>query len=278
MKTIGLGGNEPATPDDGSTGVLEIPVGQEDVEGVTIHLSPGGQITTKLTIDGKTHEEWMRARLEGLAAAIPAGRMPIAVEAPTPVTLIPEGGVAYGGTPQAAGNASSKDTQTVSPGRYFVNVSGANLGFYVKSMKLNGIDIPRKPLEFRGGTAELEIVAATDFGAVSGAVTGRGGTGVPRALVSLWPVSPDLSRQDGGTFVAVASDNASFMALNVAPGEYYAAAFEDLPDAGLMRYLPFLQQFTARAKRVTVAPKGTASANLEVIPLNEMQRVLSNLR
>lgn len=264
------------TSDDASAGAVDIAVGDHDVDHVSIQLRKGGEITSRIALQGTTFPDWTQERMARSGSKVPEKQMSALLESVPNVTLIPEAGVSFGGN--FPGRSSAGNVQKVSTGRYFLDVSGANRYFYVKSIRLGGVDITRKPFEFNGGSVDLEILMATDAGSVSGAVMNRDGDLVRGAPVSLWPVIPDNTRRDGGAMLATSGFDGSYTFPFVAPGEFYVMAFEDLPDPGLAQYPAFVSQFTASAKRVKVEPEKKASENIKSIATREVERALANLQ
>jgi hypothetical protein len=130
-------------------------------------------------------------------------------------------------------------TQRVAPGRYRVEISGMPAGVYVKSIRLGGMDVTRRGLELSGGSTDLEIVLAQGSGQIAGTVADTKGRPVTGASVTLWPVSPDLSRPAHGAVTAKARHDGSFAFYNIPPREYYILAFEDVPEPGVELYPGF---------------------------------------
>jgi hypothetical protein len=159
-----------------------------------------------------------------------------------------------------------------------LQLTGTQTTHYVKSVRLGGVDITGKMVEIVGGTAELNIVISADGLQLKGSVADDEGRPVSAATVSLWRVTPDLSRQNHGPAVVLAAHDGSFTHYLVAPGEYYVAAFEGLPDTGLGQYPSFLSQFVSRAERVKVEPNGSPTVSLKLIPKKDVERAVAALR
>jgi hypothetical protein len=160
----------------------------------------------------------------------------------------------------------------VSAGRYFIGVS-LLAGNYVKSVRFGGADITRKPLDFAGGSAELDILVAKGTGQLSGTVANGRAEPVQGATVSLWPVTPDLSKPNRGVLSATSSQNGTFALTNTPPGEYYLVAFEELPEPGIGQYPDFVERFTSDAVRVKLDVNGSASATPKLVTRDQAARI-----
>jgi hypothetical protein len=229
-------------------------------------------------MDGMSYQEWARQRIE--RTNMPAERKAKMLERlPLPeVALIPEAGVAVGGIFSGRPDGRSGFTQKVTVGRYFMEVTGTNRDFYVKSLRLGNQDVTRQPFDFKGGIVEMEIILGVDFGRVTGSVTNRNGDPVPGAPMSLWPAKRDYTRRDGGVITGTSRQDGSFIFPLVPPGDYTVIPFEELPDPGLAEYPDFLLQFLAKGKRVKVDPNQAARTTVETVPASEIQKVLATLR
>jgi protocatechuate 3,4-dioxygenase beta subunit len=231
---------------DGDFAALDVTVKDVDVDGVSIRMQAAGEITFRVRTENASLRD-------------------------TPqISLIPEDRVSLGGLPRFGSQ------HKVSPGRYFLDVSRAS-GHFVKSVLLAGQDVTGKPLYLSGGAAELEVVLAGGAGKVTGRAADREGRVVSGAIVSMWPVIPDASKRNGGAVIATSAHDGSFMHHDLAPGEYYVAAFEGLPNAGMGEFPGFFSQFVGRAERVKVDLNGSATTNLKVIPKNDVERVVAAL-
>ena len=268
------GTKEAPGPGEGSMGSTELVVGDQNVEGVAILLHPGGEITSKIGMDGKSYRDWTQDLLEKrFNNSVPAAQKAKMLDRLPQVTLIPEAAVAVGGN---FPNTSEGQKQKVSPGRYFLSIPGVNQLYYVKSIRLGGTDVTRKPFDFRGGIVDMEITLGTDGGRVTGSTTDHDGNVIRGAPVALWPAISDQTLRNGGALTVNSKHDGSFAFPLVPPGEYYAIAFEDLPDPGLAQYPAFVSKFSG--KRIKVEPNQGISAVLEAITAREVERVVANLQ
>jgi protocatechuate 3,4-dioxygenase beta subunit len=244
---------EQSTSDDGDIAFVEVVVGERDSEGIVMNLLPAGTMTRKVRLENST-----------------------STYSPQ-LALLPEQGVSGGGKFTARDDDPLYPaTQNVSSGRYYLDVP-LPTGHYLKSVRLGGEDFTGKRVYFGGGSAELEVVISGSAGKAVGSVTNGEGKGVASATVSVWPMAPDESKQNGGAAISTSAHDGSFAQSSLAPGEYYAAAFEGLPDAGLGQYPEFLAQFAGRAERVKVDLNGSANVSLKVIPKGDVDRAVAAL-
>jgi hypothetical protein len=64
---------------------------------------------------------------------------------------------------------------------------------------------------------------------------------------------------------ATTDQSGAFKFTNVPPGDYAAAAFEELSDAGLAQYPGFLAAFTTEAASVKLEPNGSITTSVKLI-------------
>lgn len=167
--------------------------------------------------------------------------------------------------------------QSPPPGRYYAWVRGLPPGFYVKSMRSGGQDFTRSPLDLTGGGGEIEIVVAKGTGEIHGSVTDGQGRAAGSVIVSLWPRVPNQSSPNGGVKTATTNASGSFEFTHVLPGDYAVVAFEELPDAGLAQYPPFLDGLTSEAVSYKLEPNGNVSNNVKLISREKVGAEVSKL-
>jgi hypothetical protein len=84
--------------------------------------------------------------------------------------------------------------------------------------------------------------------------------GVP---VTLWPKIADRSNSTNGIKSANTDQNGSFKISALAPGDYYVAAWDDIPEAGLAQNPDFLAQFSSDDTAVKLAESGHQNASVK---------------
>jgi hypothetical protein len=154
----------------------------------------------------------------------------------------------------------------VAPSKYFVQVNGLPQGTYVKSMRFGGQDVTRAPLDLTaGGGGSLEIVLSPKAADVTGVVLSEKGDPVQGVPVTLWPKIPDRGSATNGIKSANTDQNGSFKISGLAPGDYYAAAWDDIPEAGLAQNPDFLAQFASDDTALNMAESAHQNASVKFI-------------
>jgi len=158
---------------------------------------------------------------------------------------------------------------------YLLNVGGLPDGTYVKSVKFGGRDVTRLPIELGGG-GSLAIVLSAKAGSVSGSVRNEKGEPLGGYQVSIWPKIPELGSPSGGIKTATTDLNGAFKFPSLAPGDYFAAAWDDL-DQGLALSGEFLAHFNGGASAIKLAESGQATIDVKVIPRERIAAEVAKL-
>jgi hypothetical protein len=241
--------------DNGSFVSERITVGGSDMEGVHLVLRAPAKIHGAIKLDQGTYADMLIAR-PGEAANSPLNILP---------WLIPAGRTAPANFRTAPDATTGTFEWNGFPGPYRFQYNVPN-GYYVKAVLLNGKDILGKEWIFDGEESSLEIVYARGSATISGSVNNAGDDIAPGALAALWPKNPDGLTFRGNMRTATADAAGVFRFANVAPGEYYLAAFAPLSEPGILQNRPFLESFLGEAANVTVAPEEVISRKLNQIP------------
>jgi hypothetical protein len=134
-------------------------------------------------------------------------------------------------------------------------------------MKFAGQDITKTVLDMTSGAGgTLEVVLSAKAADLTGAVHSEKGDPLPGVPVTLWPKVADRSKQDGGIRTANTDQNGSFKIAGLAPGEYYVAAWDDVPVQGLTQNPEFLARFASDESKVKLEESGHQSAETKLIP------------
>ena len=168
---------------------------------------------------------------------------------------LPSGRVEDNGTFKIAG---------VNPGKYYIAITGAP-GTYIKQMTFAGQDVTRRQLDLTGAGGSLNIVVSKKVAELSGAVANSRGEPMAGANVSVWPRIPNLAIANGGVRTLTTDQNGAFRMANMIPGDYYAAAWEDLPDPGLGQYAAFLAGFNGEAASVKLDENGKQTVQAKLV-------------
>lgn len=214
------------------SGVGSAVVGDKDVEGVQIRISP--PFSVEVTADwGDTQPP-----KTGVSGPVPTAYL---------VHLIP-----VEGQPQLDFDtrASVTSINHAFPGRYRVSALHSPDGFYAGRLMFGGTDVRGQVVELAPGAGPLHIIVKHDTGSLRGmAENGKGATAF---LVST------ASEEIVDAVSAPCGPNGTFEFKNVVPGDYYVVAF----DRSDLLLPP--NSVAQMATRVTVEPGATASVNLTV--------------
>ncbi len=222
-----------------------IEIRQENVRGVELTLVPMAPVSGRVTLEGPAVAELAKGM-----------RMRVGLESRH------DGFVVAQAEPDNSGRFQFKG---VVPGNYRLAVSNVPAGLYVKSLRAGDADISQNGLDLSQGVfgAELNVVMSAEGGALKGASLNATGTAVAGVQVVAIPV--ELSRETKQT---VSDQAGHFEIKDLAPGEYMVLAFEDL-ERGVEEDGDFMKRFTAKASRVSVTDRSTATVDPLVVPAEQ---------
>jgi hypothetical protein len=83
--------------------------------------------------------------------------------------------------------------------------------------------------------------------------------------VTLWPKIPDRGNANNGIKTANTDQNGGFKISGLAPGDYYVAAWDDIPEAGLAQNPDFLAQFASDDTAVKLAESAHQNSGVKLI-------------
>jgi len=211
-------------------------VGSEDMDNVTVVLSPG--IDLAGTVTGP--------------AIMVNSRVALRVAEPVGLSM-------GGGPPSAAiGEDGTFTLKGVGTDRMIVSVTNLPPGSYVKSMRLGDEDVLENPLEAgRGGKLSIVIAAG------AGQISGRAGEGGGVTVVAIPDSEKRRGRQDFYRST-VTDSSGNFVLTPVDPGSYRLYAFDDV-ETGAWLDPVFMDPLRSKGKAVTVAEGGKETAELSVI-------------
>jgi hypothetical protein len=149
------------------------------------------------------------------------------------------------------------------PSRYSVTLLTLPAGVFVKSIRYGGQDALRDLLDLTKGGDSLDIVLSSKVASVAGNVTNAAGDAAAGVVISVWPRVP-VAATDGGAKFTSTDQNGHFEVADLGPGDYYAAAWEEI-DPGLLRDTSFLARFSKDAAAVHLDEGGRATADTKVI-------------
>jgi protocatechuate 3,4-dioxygenase beta subunit len=150
---------------------------------------------------------------------------------------------------------------------YNVQVTGAPQGYYLKSVKLGGREVPDAVLDLSFSGGEMEVVLGADAGNITGRVERSNGDAVPNVRVTAVPVSGS-SRQDLYK-AANSSSDGTFTLQGLPPGGYRLFAWEEIEGNAWMDP-DFRRPFEPLSTTVTIANGLSPNATVRVIGREQM--------
>jgi protocatechuate 3,4-dioxygenase beta subunit len=237
------------------SGRLEFTIKDENLDGLVLQLEHGVDLSGILKLDGGDWQSQVNQ---------PAGASGAPAPVPHPTVRLD----ADEGEPISRGARANDDGsfkfQPMGTGRYLLDVVGLPKGAYVKSAHYGPEDVTHAPLHLGAAPAALEIEVSSKGASISGALAGDNGEPMRGVLVTAWPKIENPGSATHGVKYISTDQNGAFTLANLAPGDYYVAAWEEI-DAGLRQYPDFLARFTEQATPVTLEEGAQASVSLKVI-------------
>jgi hypothetical protein len=226
-----------------------IAIAGEDVEGLTVVLSPPLRITAHSQFDGAAPRP-----------AQQAGRF-----TPMPFMLEPVGRST--GLLAMAGTLTDDGGFTMTgptPGRYRIRVSNSPQGWMFKAALLNGVDVSETPFDFTKDISDLVLVYTDRWSGISGAVQGPGSDAATVLVFTTdaqaWTDSGASPRRLRGARATAAGQ---FGISSLPPGDYYIAAVRE-EDVADWRDPPFLDALARVATRITILEGEHKSIDLRI--------------
>ena len=227
---------------------IPVQVGDSDVEGISLVMSPGAEISGTVKLDGQVAAAATNVRiwLSANNAFIGMGGRP--------TTEVDEDG--------------SFDFDRVGDGKYSLRISSSCGQCYLKSAQAGNTDLLTDGLQVTGGVAphSIDVVYSSDAGVVTGTVKASGDDPAPNARVVL---VPDAPYRHSDRYRTTFSDSAGKYELDgVPPGNYEAYAWE-LIDDGEYEDPGVLQQFQKQSQPIEVEANQAKTQDLTVIPASD---------
>ncbi|HEV2425543.1 MAG TPA: carboxypeptidase-like regulatory domain-containing protein [Terriglobia bacterium] len=226
-------------------GRVQVQVADADVQGVTIPVSAGANLTGHVRVDSQGRFDYSKLT----------------------VAAMPTDGVGFGGQGAQVRPDGSFTLENVPAGNYRLNVSGYPEGYYLKAVRFGGGDVLDTGLsvDATSGAAQLDILLSAGGSSVSGTVMNDGKPA--QATVLLVPDPPHRDREDLYSVKSTKSDG-SFSMPGLPPGDFKLFAFEDL-DPGLMGDPSLLQPYESKGSAVHLDQGQKQTVQLELIPAQE---------
>ena len=226
-----------------------IAVAGDDIEGLTVVLSPPLRLTAHSQFDGLAPKP-----------APQPGRF-------TPMPFMLEPVDRSTGLLAMAGALTDDGGFTVTgptPGRYRIRVSNSPPGWMFKAALLNGIDVSETPFEFTKDISDLVLVYTDRWSGISGTVQGEG---ADAATVLVYTTDAQAWNDPGASSRRLRSARATaagqFGISSLPPGDYYVAAVRE-EDAADWRDPSFLDALARVATRFTILEGEHRSIDLQV--------------
>jgi len=231
------------------TGVVQVDVGESDVDNVAIQLQPVAEVAGRLRIENAND-------LSALA------------KNNVLVRLFPKDGFGMG-VPGSGrvGEDGSFSLKNVGPQLMNVNVSGLPTGYYVKAMNYGQQDAKTNGLTYMGSNDVLEIVVSPNGATIEGLVHNHAGEPVSGATVVLAP--PPEQRLDAQRFRMARTDQTGHFSLKgLEPNDYTVYAWEDI-EPGQYMDPDVLKTAENHGKSLKLKESSQESLEVESIPAEE---------
>ncbi|HEX5069175.1 MAG TPA: carboxypeptidase-like regulatory domain-containing protein [Vicinamibacterales bacterium] len=227
-------------------GRLDLSVAGVDLNGLTIAMKPGLQISGRVVMEGTGAPPWQVSAL----------RFSLAGDDSLFST--------FSGSGSADGSLSAAG---VAPGTYRLTMTlpatPDNL-WAVKSARLGDRDLLDDAVELSGDTSDLVVTISNALARVSGQITTADGSPASRLSVMLFSTNPaDWRIRSRRIRDARTSDTGTFAIDGLPAGEYYVCALTEIDTE--MRFEPeYLQQLIPAAIKLTLADGEKRVQNLQI--------------
>ena len=242
---------------------IEVGISDANVTGAVLQLFEGTEMSGIIKMDEGNLKDYLAPAVQPSPQLAALGQG--AVNRRVMLTMseglnlsVPVGQFAEDGTFKITG---------VYPAKYWIALGAMPQGTYVKSIRFAGQEVAHAPLDLTTGAAgSLEIILSAKAADFSGTVHDDKGEPLPQIPVTLWPKVPDKGSPDGGIHTASTDQNGGFKISGLAPGDYYFAAWDDLPEQGLDQNPDFLIRFAGDQTAVKLTEGGHTSMDVKPIP------------
>jgi hypothetical protein len=225
------------------TARVPVDVGNGDIDNVSLRLQPPLALSGVLTIDSTQPN----VRMGSLRLTF------------TP-TETGAGGQGRNGQTQL--NDDGTFQTTLAADSYVVEAGGMPDGYYLKSVKLAGREMPDATLDLNYGGGQVEVVLAPAAGDVTGAVQNSHGDPATSVQVTAVPMSGSL-RKDMNKLVTTDA-NGNFTLHGLPPGEYKIFAWEEVETNAWMDR-DYRQPFETQSASAKVDASTTPTVQLKLI-------------
>ncbi len=226
-------------------GRQSLEVTDTDIDGVTVTVSPGVDIKGRVHIEGQ---------LDSNLALL-------AVNLSPKTTFIPFGGP----TSEPVKPDGSFLLRNATDGDYEINVGNLPESYFVKSARLDGVDVLMAgvTVDAKQAPGSLDIVVSPNGASVDGVIS-KDQQPFQGATVALVPDPPH--RGERRLFKSVTTDqNGHFVLQGLSPGDYKVFAWEKI-EPGAYTSPDFLQPYENLGESVHITEGSHNSVQLDLIP------------
>jgi hypothetical protein len=220
-----------------------VDVGNGDVNNVAVRLQPPLAVSGKVTVESTQPS----VRLSSL-------RLNFAPSEPG------IGNQGANGQTQLADDGTFQTT--LAADAYIVEAGGLPDGYYLKSVKLAGREMPDAALDLNYGGGQVEVVLAAAAGDVTGVVQNSRGEPAAKVQVTAVPASGSLRRDMNKLVTTDATGN--FTLKGLPPGEYKLFAWEEVETNAWMDR-EYRQPFDNQSASAKVDASSTPNVTLRLI-------------
>ncbi|MCU1335499.1 MAG: hypothetical protein JWO19_1080 [Bryobacterales bacterium] len=224
------------------TARVPVDVVNSDINGVSVRLQPPLAVSGKVTVDSTQPSVRMSSLRLNFTPAEPG-----------------VGNQANGQT-QLADDGTFQTT--LAADAYLVEAGGLPDGYYLKSVKLAGREMPDATLDLSYGGGLVDIVLAPTAGDVTGVVQNARGEPATAVQVTAVPASGSL-RRDMNKLVTTDA-NGNFTLHGLPPGDYKIFAWEEVETNAWMDR-DFRQPFESQSASAKVQESTTPTITLRLI-------------
>ena len=229
-------------------GRQSLEVGDADIDGVTLTVAPGVEIKGHLRVEGQSDSN---------TGSFAVSLVPKAI-------WMPFGG----GRTDSAKPDGSFLIKNATEGDYEINVENLPENYFVKSARLDGVDVLTAgvTVDTKQAPGTLEIVVSPNGANVDGVIS-KDQQPFQGATVTLIPDPPH--RAERRLFKSTTTDqNGHFLLQGLSPGDYKVFAWEKV-EPGAYTSPEFLQPYENLGESVHITEGSRNSAQVDLIPAKD---------
>jgi hypothetical protein len=222
-----------------------VDVGSNNLDGVSIAINPGADVTGHVRYDGDPPSP-----LPSLTVRLTVRDFNGGVPAPQPVKVEADGSFRFA---------------DVNLDQYNVTINPPQ-GLYLKSMRSGNVDVMVSGLDLTAGAAPLDILLGINPPQVTGSVA-NAETAQPAAAVTVVLMPREKERKDQNYFYSTTTSDqyGNFNFSRVTPGDYDVYAFEDV-QYGQWFDPEFMKQYQGKGETLTAKEAVPVTVKLNMIP------------